>query len=80
MALRPQTDRKAHRVHQSRNLQTEPSAEWQKSKEEKLKKLNEELSDLKNFITRIGKRSEPQHKVQLEQVERSASVEKRLQI
>ena len=43
----------------SRNLQTEPSAEWQKSKEEKLKKLNEELSDLKNFITRIGKRSEP---------------------
>lgn len=80
VVLLPQTDRKAHRIHQSRNLQTEPSAEWQKSKEEKLKRLNEELSDLKNFISRIGKRSEPQQRMQHDQVERSASVEKRLQM
>lgn len=53
-----QTDKKKERGL-SRNLQSDCS-EWHKSKEEKLKKLNEELSDLKNFISKIGRHAEPQ--------------------
>ena len=54
-----QTDKKKNNGL-SRNLQRDNADQWRDSKEDKLKKLNEELSDLKKFMSNIGQRDAEQ--------------------